>query len=268
MSFATESQSSGWQRINCPFCFKRTGKKDYRRSFGIRADGYYHCFKCDARGFRAGSVRQEYVSKPATHSVVKPDGFVEIMSSAAKDSLTCKAYREYLLRRGLSLEVARAAKIGCCPWTKLTGRVVVPIFDVDGSWVWYSARAISDTARQKYMYPRGNRHDCFYNPRALEVETQEPVLVVEGCFDALALWPHAVATLGSPTTGQIEQLLVLRRPVCVVFDGDAWEAGARLAWWLRFHARPAGALRLPPRCDPDQLNPEEIRRLARISLDA
>ena len=49
--------------------------------------------------------------------------------------------------------------------------------------------------------------------------------------------------------------------------GDAWEEGWALAMRLRLHGMRAGSVRLPPRKDPDQVDPAWLRAAARASLD-
>ena len=105
-----------------------------------------------------------------------------------------------------------------------------------------------------------------FNEAALAEVTDEPALVVEGPFDALAYWPQAVAVLGKPTEPQMLTLLRAVRPVVVVLDGDAWQEAEMLAWRLRFEGQRAGWVRLPPMVDPDEVDPAWLREEARRAI--
>lgn len=105
----------------------------------------------------------------------------------------------------------------------------------------------------KYANAKGmNRGELFYNEAALTRTTSEPLIVVEGCFDALSRWPNGIAALGKLTKGQKMLLEMAPRPVLIVPDGDAWEAGRMDAMELAHHGQTAGFLRLPAGKDPDE----------------
>jgi DNA primase len=96
------------------------------------------------------------------------------------------------------------------------------------------------------------RGEIVYNVRAAWLG-EAPLFIVEGAFDALALWPDGLALLGKPSPPQIELLVECSRPVVVVLDGDAWEEGWALAQRIRFRGKRAGSIRLPPCTDPDEV---------------
>jgi len=89
-------------------------------------------------------------------------------------------------------------------------------------------------------------------------------MVVEGVFDALALYPNAVAVLGKASEAQMEALQESKRPVVIVLDGDAWQEGWAMAARLKFKGQRAGSVRLPPKLDPDEVDPawlqEEVKK--------
>jgi DNA primase len=143
--------------------------------------------------------------------------------------------------------------------------VVVPILSPDGEWLGHVGRSWQKDAELPYLYGKGlQRRETLYNAAALNVQTDKPVMVVEGVLDALALWPDAVAVLGKPSEPQIWALADAARPVAVVLDGDAWSEGEALAMTLRLEGQRAGSVRLPPKTDPDEVDrgwlDEEVRR--------
>ena len=292
----------GWVRANCPFCELSTGKADKKQCLGLRVDtGGWHCFRCGAAGYlHMGEEELAEVAnkrpaaltlEEATRAIEPPDGFVPLFED---DDFAGDFFRSYLTgtgrtedgerKRELPEAVCRAAGIGAvysgcgsdcragdpprrCIRCRIRGRVVVPILDADGPWLGWSARAVFSSSR-KYLYPEDMaRADILYNRRALSVETDKPALVVEGVFDALALWPDAVAVLGKPSEPQKEMLRAAARPVVTVMDGDAWREGRALSDWLRFHGRRAGYVRMAPGVDPDEVPRADLERLAAESLE-
>jgi hypothetical protein len=249
--------SNGWVRLQCPACEDLTGKRDYRGALGVHRSGAFNCFKCGTQGRLEGEMWEESLDERPTKTVAEavkiPDSFFFLASEDGQRSIALKPAREYVRKRGIPDAVVKQAAVGACVRGTYGGRVVIPIFNLTGDWVGFSARALVKV-RNQYVYPEGmDRALLLYNQRALLEETETPVAVVEGCFDALALWPHAVAVMGKHSAWQVAQLKNAKRPVAVVLDGDAWEAGWMLAMQLQFDGVRAGCVRLPPTLDPDQV---------------
>lgn len=265
-----------WWRANCPFCEAKVGKRDRDRCLSVHAGGGgWHCFRCNTRGrvrlegdhFIEAAV--EAAAQPP-EAIDPPPGFVPLGEGAGLTALSLEPARAYLRSRRLDPEVCRAAGIGACVSGPCAGRVVVPVLAEDGrTWVGYSARLWQAKCdkRQKYRNAVGEwKSKVVYNATALAVETDEPVYVVEGVFDALAHWPHAVAVLGDATEQQAGILARSCRPVVVVPDGDAWRKGWALAQWLRLHGAQAGSIQLPAGVDPDEVDAAWLWEEARASL--
>jgi len=271
----TKPSSSGWGRTNCPFCYSRIGKPDRKQSFGVLfTTGAYHCFRCGVSGRipefatieETPSVEDALIAKEA---LKPPDGFLQLTEEPARSSLSAEPARAYLRSRGLPEDIWGSAKIGACLSGKHMGRVIVPVLSPDGDWQGWVGRAWVKHAEMAYLYPRGMRRgEVLYNHAALFVPTDRPVMVVEGVFDALALWPDAVAVLGKPSSDQISTLAASKRPVAVVLDGDAWEEGDWLAMRLRLEGQKAGSVKLPPRKDPDEVNKSWLYEAAAKCVEA
>jgi hypothetical protein len=278
---------SGWVRGNCPSCETRVGKVDRRQCLGLNVyTARWVCHRCGDGG-RIGRMPDEWsdleapapraIAGPKLPTMDPPDGFFELFDGDGARSRSLDAARQYLTQvRGLSPEVLREARVGACVAGTFAGRVVVPVFGVEPEdtgelpWVGYSTRPwVKNYTGMGYRYPRGMPlATLLYNAAVLQVETDEPVLVVEGVFDAHALWPDAVAALGGTKEGHREQLMSARRPVVLLPDGDAWLKGLYYALQLRFEGQRAGLVHLPPKMDPDEVPVDVLKDAARRSLDA
>lgn len=258
-------------RLGCPFCEKDSGKRDTKLALSLNPrTGLWYCWRC-GRGSRlrgddfADEEVQEQVRNagpPQPAVLPPPPEYMAIgREPYASSSVTAEA-RRYIATRAPT-SVWRELELGCCVDGFWAGRCIVPLLLSPGVWAGWSARTYIPGVEPKYRYPRGmTKGATFYNHRALRVPTEVPVLIVEGVFDALALYPHSAALLGTPSRHQIEAMADALRPVVFVLDGDAWEEGEALAWRLRFEGRSAGWVKLPPKVDPDEVPFDDLMDMA------
>lgn len=267
--------AGGWWRANCPYCAIDTGKPDRRQSLGIKpVISFFMCFKCGTRG-RLREVPDDVLVMEARAAKLRgeapppikapPEGFEPIWDEDAWSSLFLEEPRSYLAGRGVTREIAQEAQIGICSDGYLAQRIIVPVLDIDQhTWLGYSARDWTSKQDPRYRYPRGMaRGVLLYNWAALYEPTDVPLIFVEGVFDALPYWPDASAALGKPGDYHRRLLLGAERPIAVCLDGDAWEEGWALSEYLQLNGKPAGAVRLPPGSDPNNVDHDWLREEAR-----
>lgn len=279
---------SGWVRQNCFACTTALGVQDKKASLGLNTrNGVYSCFRCGLRGHLPRRW-QERVGLDVDESQPDPDlpepveerlppepvgSFVPLFGRAMSlGDPHLDAIREYLTGprtqdfrgihcRGLRESALAEAMVGTCRSGKNKHRVVVPIPDLDGMldrpWRGWVSRRVPDMGYLDvpYLYAKDmNREALLYNAYAMLVPTDDPVYIVEGTLDAIALWPDGVAVLGKPLESQLELMLAAERPVAVCLDGDAWEEGWALAMTLAHRGLRAVNVRLPPKTDPDEVD--------------
>jgi hypothetical protein len=231
-------------------------------SFGVHAAQlWYKCYRCNAKGrLRDALDRFESYEPPEVDvslGVEPPEGFEPLSEEPAASALAYSKPRSYLLcQRGVRSEVVASLGVGACLTGLFRGRIVVPIKDASGTWLWFVGRAWSRSDTRRYKYPLGNRHGVMFNREALNVETSEPVYVVEGVFDALPHYPLCVACLGKPQDTQLAAIAGARRPVVLALDGDAHEEAWAVAMRLRLRRLKHGKIgytHFPPRKDPGDM---------------
>ncbi len=274
---ANHIQGAEFVRVICPVCIDRTGKADRRKSlsFNLRS-GSYRCFKCGVEGWirnwgeEGPEIDDEDDHEPAQTTVEKPAGYLPLWEGAALETALARpaiAYAERRCPRRLWQEL----QIGACivDGEPQFGRVIVPVLDDHDKWQGWVGRMWRDgTLKPYYNMPGHWASEVLFNPRALaDHQASTPLVLVEGVFDAIHLWPHAVAVLGKPGPAQVAQLLRTRRSVAVLLDGDAWREGWALAQDLRLEGIKAGSIRLPPRTDPDHYPAEQVQRWAETCLE-
>lgn len=278
------SNSKGYVRANCPICELRVGTPDRKRSFGLNVvSRWYECYRCGVVGrMRARLEEYEGVELPEGAEPEgidgPPEGFLFLAEEPACSARCFAPAWDYLLSppprgRGLTEELVATAALGVCTGGRFAGRVVVPVFDPDGAWAWYVGRAWTKKAEKPYLYPTGGRRGVLYNHAALFVETDAPLLMVEGAFDAIPYLAavgaddvDACAYLGKPSEQHLVALEEARRPIVHVLDGDAHHEAWAITMRLRLVGKQAGCVRLPPRVDPDEVERDRLFDLAWRSL--
>lgn len=264
---------SGWGRTNCPFCASRIRKADGRNSFAFYfVSGFFKCFRCAIKG-RLGGYVTDYKDDDFTHegfhSKNAPDWFMSSTSPDALGSSACAQGIKYAESRGFDFAIRSATGLGLCVTGKYAESIVVPHRSSDGDWWGFSARKWFKKCSDPYRYPDGMTRERLFNDQVLAVDTDDPVLLVEGVLDGLLYWPDCLGGLGKPIEDHVVVLKTARRPIAVVLDGDAWREGERFMMRLRMEGLTAGAVRMPPGRDPNdraKIDPADVRRAALESL--
>ena len=252
----TARGSGEWVKTHCPFC--STGRKS--PSFAIsRTHGGFKCHRCSISGMLKDFEEDAEIIEQPKSAMQLPDEFLSLSEEPGKSAFSTSAARAYLAWRNISPSVIKQAHVGACVEGRYRGRIVVPVLSARGILLGWVSRAWSKKVQKKYLYPVGSwRASALFNEAALLVETDVPLFIVEGVFDALALWPNAVAVLGKPSVIQENMLALSNRPLVSVLDGDAWREGEALSLRLRLTGATVGAIRLPPKIDPDEVYREDL----------
>lgn len=275
-----------WIRVACPFC-EDLGHRDRKRSLGVKAaDGGWHCFRCQTSGKlaeppdpRMAQMEADQPKDPDEITFYDPPESFTLL--ADDKSLTFEQARSYLKGRLVTRRLQRAIGIGACDEGDYRGRIVVPCMTSDHrGWLGFVSRLwIPKPSKHAqgwdalvYRYPPDMpRGRFFFNHDATLEESDDPVLVVEGAFDALPYYPHASAVWGKPSHMQVEALTRSKRPVALCLDGDAWQQSWITAQKLRFEGVRAGFVKLPPGEDPASLaksrGPEWLLKEAKDCID-
>lgn len=159
-----------------------------------------------------------------------PVGWDNLLKSLGSSS----AKQDLLLRAGL-LKTTEQGQV----YDFFRNRLIFPIHDARGRVIAFGGRVLVDNKKEaKYLnspetsvFQKGHTLYGWYQVRQQREVSR--VIVVEGYMDVVALAQygirHAVATLGTATSGEHLKLLFRRIPeVVFCFDGDT--AGQKAAW--------------------------------------
>ncbi len=259
-----DTTDSGWVYAKCPFCLLNGRFKSKKTLSFNPVNGYYKCWhgQCLVEGF---VKRYNFVAPPAATkelpSLDLPKEYVPIgPSHPGWDDVMLKFYTAYLARRGVTAECVDEARLGACTTGKYAGCVVVPVTRA-GEVKGFVARSI---VGKRFLNVPGFKREWMLNSDALWVDTDVPLALVEGPFDALPHWPHAVAFLGKPTKDQIKTLVTATRPLVPLLDADASSESEALGLTLMMSKKEVKFVRMPPGMDPGELSHDQFLELTGI----
>jgi DNA primase len=226
---------------HCPYCNHH--KKKMSVNFAKQS---FKCWICDARGkniyrivrkFGTYQQRQKYLELQGRLDLNEFDNlFKELNSIEEKQHIdlpeefislcnkdlpmeTTDAFR-YLSSRGIGRREILKWKIGYCKEGRYAGRIIIPSFDMDGDCNYFIARSYVGHS-YRYLNPPADR-DIVFNE--LMIDWDEPIVLVEGVFDAIAAGENAIPILGSTLREQsrlFQAVAIHDTPVYMALDYDA-----------------------------------------------
>lgn len=205
----------------------------------------------ESRSEAAGSAPEE----EKVRCTALPPGFTPLRLSGTVQEAP---YLTYLRRRGVSDRTIELYRMGYVDVGDLAGRVVVPSFDALGMVNFWSARTIWPDRKPTYELPEASK-DVVSNEHM--VNWTDPVYLVEGIFDEVAIGPQAISLYGKFMQPLLAQRLVERRPpiVYVCLDSDARREALGLTERLLGYDIPCALADLTGK-DPGSMAFEEVRR--------
>lgn len=262
--YAADSGAT-WIRIACPWCGNETPSK---RNMSVTQDSsFYQCHRCGERGFyrplvpSLESLRVKLSApepeveekKPALPFHFKPLFLSPLMTED-------EFFWEYMVRRGVHPEVFVSHGVGYCVAGFYAGSVVVPFWH-EQELVGFVARNLTD---RQYRYPKGfRREQVMFNMDRLHDD--EPLVIVEGVFDALPHDPYTAAVLGKPTRNHFDMIEKSglrsdsrRKRFYFMLDGDARSENWAAVKLLQRRGVDAVLVKTPSGKDPGDLNPEQF----------
>ena len=207
-------------------------------------------FNLDPEAMAASDDKAETTEPKASAPAPKPAARPVASPKAAPESNVPNAPLKFRLdklerthpylteQRGLTPETIVDFGIGFCSKGMMADRIAIPIHNAKGEVVAYAGRFVGEPGEDtpKYKLPPGFRksQELFNLDRAAKEPADQPLIVVEGFFDAMKLHQHGcrkvVALMGSTLSTAQEELIRQQTDnqshVIVMLDeNDAGKAG-------------------------------------------
>ena len=121
--------------------------------------------------------------------------------------------------------------MGYCESGIYSNRIIIPSYDEDGKLNYFIARDIFPNSTMKYKNPPMSKDTVVFE---LFINWNEPIVLVEGSFDAIAVRKNVIPLLGKfPSKSLVKKLVTKRvKKVYVALDTDAKKDSAKLVQFL------------------------------------
>ena len=218
----------------CPFCSHR------KRKLSINmVNMKWKCWICGAKGGHViWLLKKLNISKPKisrARTLFKDSDIQTYKDTTVEASLTLphdykplwrkqESYDylhalSYLKKRGITTDDILRYRMGYCESGAYTGRIIVPSYDKDDNLNYFTARAFFDST-YKYKNPKISKNIVVFENM---IDWDEPVVLVEGVFDAIALRRNAIPLMGTSLQSKLLHAILRNgtKDVIIFLDEDA-----------------------------------------------
>jgi DNA primase len=223
--------------FNCPKCNHHKPKLEVNLHTDENGQNPFECWVCGFKGRTIKSLlKQLQVPAEQAYEILKyvrkgdevgyaPTSTVELpkefqsVYEATTTSIIANKVRKYLYKRGFTDRDFLKYNIGYCTSGQYTGRIIVPSYGENNQLNFFVARTF-ENAYHKYRNP-----ECSKDIIGFEnlINWSQPIILVEGVFDAIAVKRNAVPILGKSLSKALIKKIVSStvEDIYIALDRDA-----------------------------------------------
>ncbi|MAG27249.1 hypothetical protein CMI47_17080 [Candidatus Pacearchaeota archaeon] len=260
--------------FHCPFC------KHHKKKLNINLISQkWHCWVCGVGGYtifnlfkklkvensyyvslskiigKDLSIIKNYDKKYETPTL--PKEFTPLASARLKNPETKNALL-YLRNRNITSQDILKYNIGYCDGGKYGGMIIVPSYDKDGNLNFFTGRSYYDVAF-KHLNPVVSKDIIGFE---LFINWNEPITIVEGAFDAIAVKRNAIPLFGKLILDKLKLKILEKnvRRINIALDKDAMKIAIEMAEYFMSNGIIIHFVELPEK-DPSELGFKNITTL-------
>ena len=263
---------------HCPFCNHHKKKLQVNIS-----SQFWQCWVCGVKGRKIISLLKkisapyEYFKKlsnllgdrfePLGNKKYSDDLSLPIEYIAFKDANTkSPEYKNaiyYLIKRGLTPQDIFKYSIGYCESGPYRGMIIIPSYDENGKLNFFTGRSYYDT-NYKHKNPSVSKNIIGFD---LHINWDEPITLVEGAFDAIAVRRNAIPLFGKLLSDKLKIKIIKKQvsQVNIALDRDALKGSLKISQYLMSNGIDVHFIDLPEK-DPSELGFENIQKLINNSM--
>jgi len=222
----------------CPFCHHH--KKKLQINIQTQK---WHCWVCDSKGKRIQSLlRRLHVDSHKLKKIYEiygddyvvysnntedekvelrlPNEFRSLLEEPKGLNPTFRKVKEYARKRGITQGDIKRYNIGYCDSGHYANRIIIPSYDSDNRLNYFIARSVFDEEKFKYKNPPVSKNVIMFEN---QINWDEPITLVEGVFDAMAVKRNAIPLLGKFIPKTLNDTIYKKevKSINILLDEDA-----------------------------------------------
>jgi DNA primase len=223
--------------FHCPFCNHKKPKLEINFNTNDKGENPWECWVCETRGRTIRSLlKQLKISGPQAQEVLQyikkgeqveyqvekaielPKEFQPLFS-APTTSFSANIARKYLYDRGITDNDILKYNIGYCIAGEFSDRIIIPSYDNNNQLNFYVARSFN-RSYAKYKNPEASKDVIVFENL---INWNQPIVICEGVFDAMAIRRNAVPILGKNISKSFLKKIVSSKvkEIYIALDKDA-----------------------------------------------
>ena len=165
-----------------------------------------------------GDVKRYKTKKESVKRLSLPKEFKSILDDC--DNIVKRHALAHLKKRGIGATDMIRYNIGYCDSGLYSDRVIVPSYDSEGNLNYFIARSIFDGG-MKYKNPPVSKDVIGFE---LFINWDEPIILCEGVFDAIAVKRNAIPLFGKTIPKTLMKKIFEKRvsKIYILLDNDAY----------------------------------------------
>ena len=235
---AGTSMKGNEQAHHCPFCHHH--KKKLQINLETQQ---WHCWVCDSKGKRIQSLLRklqvdssklkkiyeiygdDYVvysndSEEEKIELRLPNEFQSLLNEPRGLNPMFRKVKEYAKTRNITREDIIRYNIGYCESGIYGGRIIIPSYDGNNRLNYFIARSVFEEEKFKYKNPPVSKNIIMFEN---QINWNEPITLVEGVFDAMAVRRNAIPLLGKFVPKKLNESIYTKgvKNINILLDTDA-----------------------------------------------